>query len=495
MKHCTPTALVILDGFGYSPQTEYNAIEQAHTPFFDQLLSEYPYCLLKASGLAVGLPEGTAGNSEVGHLTIGSGSVVMQPYTIIEHAIKDGDFFNNSILKEKLKLLKESGKRLHLMGLLSDGSVHGSLKHALAFLEAAQKAGITQVMIHAFLDGRDVTPQSAHDYLEQLEVGIKKIGIGELTSIHGRFYAMDRNKQWQLTEKSYHTLTEPHTTKQTNWQTILEKNYAKKITDEFIPPTQLMPDGYIKDSDGIIFWNFRPDRARQLTSLFLNQKKHTPKLSFFITPVSYGPEYPTTALFKKPAIQNSLTKMLHDKGFSIFSIAETEKYAHVTYFFNGGREEKLTHETRILVPSLGKKEYVDHPEMSADTITEAVLASLKQTPADFYVINYANADMVGHTGNFASTVKAIECLDKQLQKLFTTFVQEHGGTLYITADHGNAEAMFDPETGQPNTSHTVNPVFFIMANKILKNSNSDLPLSELSDIAPFIVHNFENPLS
>ncbi|MCF7900074.1 2,3-bisphosphoglycerate-independent phosphoglycerate mutase [Candidatus Babeliales bacterium] len=495
MTKKSPLALIILDGFGYRKDPEFNAILQAHTPFFNKLLESYPWTVLKSSGLAVGLPEGFAGNSEVGHLTIGSGSVILQPFTMIHLAIQDGSFFRNLILKKNLEIIKKSKKTVHLMGLLSDAGIHSHIENLFAFLKTAQQEGLTDVVIHPFLDGRDTSPQSAAVYLQALEQECQRMGIGRIGTIHGRFFAMDRNGATELTEESFKTLTEKQPVNVADWQDALDKSYQKNITDEFIKPVQLDSSALIKPHDGIIFFNFRPDRARQLTQRFIEgvpQKNIQPfPLTFFITPVSYGKEYHTTVLFQKSKIQQTLTNVLYHKGYSLFSIAETEKFAHVTYFFNGGREKKLEHETRILVPSLEHKDYIQRPEMSAETITEAVIFSLEYNPRDFYVINYANADMVGHTGNFESTVKAIECLDKQLEKLYEEFVIKRNGTLYITGDHGNAEEMFDYELGQQKTSHTTNPVYFVMARQDLKNSNEELPLTELSDIAPFIVHNTE----
>jgi 2,3-bisphosphoglycerate-independent phosphoglycerate mutase len=493
MKNKAPTALVILDGFGFCKETEYNAIAKAHTPCFDELLTTYPATLLKASGTAVGLPEGSIGNSEVGHLTIGSGSIVLQPYTIIHEAIRDKSFFKNQILIKHLKQLKEKGGALHIMGLLSDATVHSHIENLFAFLTAAKEQGLTDIVVHPFLDGRDVLPQSAAVYLEKLEAFLKDLKIGIIGSLHGRFYAMDRNNHWNLTERSYNVLTKIQLTEKTTWQIVLKNAYDKSITDEFIEPIQLCPQGIIKPYDGIIFFNFRPDRARQLTAAFINQpadfNSKPLHLSFFITPVSYGPEYLTTFLYNKSQITQTLNKILHKLGYSIFTIAEAEKYAHVTYFFNGGQEGTLPNEKRVFVPSLSDKKYDQHPEMSAPTITEAIIDSLKHDMRDFYVINYANADMVGHSGNFQATVKAIECLDKQLQTLYTEIVQKHNGTLYITADHGKAEVMFDTQTNQPLTSHTANPVFFLMIAQALKDRSDELPLEELADIAPFIVHN------
>lgn len=495
MKHKGPTILVILDGLGYSKKADYNAVAQAHTPHFDSLIEAYPTTLLAASGLAVGLPDGYIGNSSVGHLTIGSGAVLLQPLTMLSLSIQEGSFFTNPILIENLQKLKKENKTLHLLGLLSDAGVHSHMDHLFAFLKAAQQQGLTDVVVHPILDGRDSAPREAQHYLEILEEKIKTLGIGRIGSVHGRFYAMARNKDWYLTEQSYSVLTEPHPITAADWHDALDQAYKKEFTDEYVPPTQLDSSALIKEGDGIIFFNFRADRAQQITACFTNPsvpikaKKITP--SFFITPVSYGAGYNTTALYQRPRVAQTLTQLLHDKGYSLFATAETEKYAHITYFFNGGREAKLPNEKRILVPSASNKDYAANPRMSADTITEVILDSLQNDPRDFYVVNYANADMVGHTGDFEATIKAVECLDEQLGKLYKEVVEKRDGTLYVTADHGNAEEMFDTQTGQPKTAHTTNPVFFIMARQDLKNSHEELPLDELSDIAPFIVHNIE----
>lgn len=490
MKNSFPTALIILDGFGYREEEENNAVAQASMPTFNQLLLTYPATTLKASGAAVGLPDGYNGNSEVGHLTLGCGTIIPQSFTLIEKAIENDSFYKNKKLTKNLQELKESGKTLHLMGLISDGGVHSSLNHLFAFLEAAKQEGIKKVIIHGFLDGRDTLPHSAIDHLERIDQKCKELGIGKIGSLHGRFYAMDRNKNWQQTEKSFLALTESQATGTSNWQEYLKKQNELHSSEEFFDSEQLNPQAYVKPGDGIIFFNFRADRARQLTSFFLNGNslKHTSpiELAFFITPVSYGSEYETIRLFERPEIPQTLTQFLHDKGHSIFSIAGTEKYAHVTYFFNGGREEKLTNETRMLVPSTTRQQYDQFPEMNAPIITEAVLETLKSNPHDFYVINYANADMVGHTGNFNATIKALECLDEQLKSIIDEIVVKQKGIVYITGDHGNAEQMVDPKTKQPLPTHTQNPVFFVMVTEELKDIQLHLPLTQLSDVAPFI---------
>ncbi|MFC1845608.1 2,3-bisphosphoglycerate-independent phosphoglycerate mutase [Candidatus Dependentiae bacterium] len=491
-----PTVLVVLDGLGYSPSTTHNAVFAAKTPNLDSWQDSYPHALLKASGTAVGLLEGAIGNSEVGHLTLGSGRIVQQPVAIVHEAIANKTLFKNSVLIEQLKKIKTSGSKLHLMGLLSDASVHSHIAHLFAFLDAAKQVGLENVFIHPFLDGRDTPPQSAATYLEQLDKKIAQLGLGNIASLHGRFYAMDRDNNWERTEQSYCTLTEKQTTKQTSWQETLDESYKKNITDEFVPPTQLHPSGIIEPGDGILFFNFRPDRARQLTRAFIDPsfiefKRKRVQLECFITPFSYTPTLKTDVLFSRKPIRNTLCDVLHNNGKTMFAIAETEKYAHVTYFFSGGREQRLANETRMLIPSIRATTYVKHPAMSAQKITEAVLTSLKTDPHDFYLINYANADMVGHSGNMDATVKAIEYLDGQLKKLYDQIITNMDGTLYITSDHGNAEQMFDATTGQPTTAHTTNQVPFIMLKKELRGNTKELPLTELSEIAPFILQNME----
>lgn len=486
IKH-PPVALVILDGFGYSQEAEHNAIAQASTPFITSLMDQYPTTLLNASGQAVGLPDGYIGNSEVGHLTLGCGMAILQPVTLINDAVETGEFFENKMLIKRLKKLKKVDKTLHIIGLLSDAGVHGHIDHLLAFLFTAHQSGIKKIVIHAILDGRDVPPQSAHDYLSGVEEHLKEYGA-VLGSIQGRFYAMDRNQNNNLTQESFTMMTSPQVVQEKKWQEVLENYYQKGITDEFIPPTLLKNGMNIQEGDGLIITNFRADRMRQLVGLLQSFS-----LSFIVTPVSYGKEYHTDVLFERLVIPQTLSEFLHQHGCSLFFIAETEKYAHITYFFNGGREKKFDNETRVLIPSLLPNQFATHPSMSAPSITQAVRESLQYNAKDFYVINYANADMVGHTGNFKATVKAIECLDQQLKILYQEFVEKRNGTLFITADHGKAESMYDPDAMQPRTAHTINPVPFIIVNKELKNKLYDLPLYELADVAPFIIHSmFEN---
>ena len=492
MTKIKPVALVILDGYGYRKETDYNAIAQARKPTLDALLETYPHTLLEASGTAVGLLPGYIGNSEVGHLTMGAGRIIEQPVTMIHNAIQDGSFFTNPILKKSLQQLPKT-KKLHIMGLLSDGGVHSHIDQLWAFMKAAHDSGIEHIVVHPFLDGRDVAPQSAVFYLNKLQDCIDTYG-GIIGSIHGRFYAMDRDNNWERTALSYHVLTQTEPIRFADWQSALDYYYAHEIIDEFIPPTQLTHDGIVTDGDGIIFINYRPDRARELTQSFIDPtfnafERRQLNLAFFITPTDYGLAVHTTVLFDQKPITHTLKEILSDAGQTIFTIAETEKYAHVTYFFNGGKEEAVPHESRVLIQSIRAKNYVEHPEMSAQEITDTVLESLKTNPADFYLINYANADMVGHSGDFQATIKAIECLDKQIKQLLDVIVIKMGGTLYITADHGNAEEKWDYQANQARTAHTANMVPFVMAKVGLEHIHVKLPLHTLADIAPFILSN------
>lgn len=490
-----PTALVILDGFGIASEKQYNAIAHAHMPHFNSWLSLYPHSTLQASGAAVGLPDGFQGNSEVGHLTIGAGRIIQQPMTTWLNEIENGSFYHNQTLLNNLNQLQNQEKAVHIMGLLSDAGIHSHEKQLYACIEAAWQARIKKIIVHAFLDGRDTPPQSAYDYLRKLEHKLAYYNHHAfIGSIHGRFYAMDRDHNWQRTESTYRVLTELQPEPIESWEKALQKQYAHGITDEFIVPTQLRHDATIKNGDGIIFCNTRPERARQLTASFvqphfINFIVKPLTLTFFITPIEYSTELPTTYLFKRLPVSNTLKDILADRGKTIFSIAETEKYAHVTYFFRGENEATVRTEKRIMIPSLHVETYKNNPEMSAQKITDTVLHSLQTNPQDFYLINYANADMVGHSGDFGATIRAIEFLDTQLEQLYEIIVEKMNGTLYITADHGKAENMYDEDTHQPRTAHTCNLVPFVYINKEHKNSSMQLELHELSDIAPFIIKN------
>lgn len=492
MESKKPTLLIILDGFGQQKDSSYNAISQAPMPNLRDWFAHYPHTLLQASGKAVGLPAGYTGNSEVGHMALGTGRIIEQPITVIHDALMNKSFFKNPILEKNLNKLAKTGAALHIMGLLSDGGVHSDLQDLYAFLDAAHQHGIKYVFIHAFLDGRDTPIKSASRYLEQLDNALTMFEYGSIGSIHGRFYAMDRDRNWDRTEKSYRILTENQDTPHL-WENVLESQYAQGITDEFIIPTQLDPTSTIQTGDGVIFFNVRPDRARQLTAAFIDPTfNHFPTkkiaLSFFITPIQYAPDLPSQVMFPSQPILHTLKDEVAAAKKTIFSIAETEKYAHVTYFFNGRREESVEGETRMLIPSIKSKDYVHNPEMSARAITDAVLKSVHDDPKDFYLINYANADMVGHSGNLPATIKALEYLDGELKRLYDIVIQKMDGTIYITSDHGKAEEMYDVKLKQPKTAHTTNPVPFIMIKRGI-DKNLQLPMHGLSDCAPFILKN------
>lgn len=492
IKKENPTILIILDGFGYSKDKVNNPIYNAKKPNIDLFLKHFPNTTLQASGTYVGLPEGYVGNSQVGHITIGAGKIIKQTVTLINESIENTSFFKNKILQEKLHKLQKSNGTLHIMGLLSDKGVHSNISHLFAFINAALQNKIKNIYIHPFLDGRDVQQKSAPIYLKQLDSYISKFPDNNIRigSIIGRFYAMDRDNNWSRIQKSYDVLTQPQDILEfNNWQDALNFYYSKNITDEYIPPTQLIQSSIIKNNDGIILFNFRPERSVQITECFVNKdfNHFKPKkidLKFFITPVPYDSKIKTEALFNIEHSSDSLLDILANKGFKIACIAETEKYAHVTYFIKGGSKIKLPSETDILIPSIKAKNYIEYPCMSAPEITQTVIDSLQKDPKDFYLINYANADMVGHSGNFDATVKAIECLDEQLGKLYQEVVLKRSGTLYITADHGNAE-----DKKNSSTMHTTNPVPFIMVRQELKDKNIKLPLKGLADIKDFILKN------
>ena len=508
MKRVHPVALVILDGFGYSPESRYNSIAHANMPHFNYWWQHYPHALLCAAGKFVGLPDDLHGNSEVGHCTIGAGRIVDQPIKIWRKSIEDGSFAHNIIMIEQFKKLCDAGGALHIMGLLSDAGVHAHEKEIYATIAAAAASGIKKIIIHPFLDGRDAPPQSAYSYMHRLVEYIKHYNAASsqviIGSVHGRFYAMDRDGNWDRIEKSYRVLTcQKHAEPDEAWEKVLERNYAQGITDEFIPPTRLCVDGIIHNGDGIFFCNVRPDRARELTRCFVQPHdgvKFTHFilkpliLTFFVTPIEYDVLLPTTVLFSREPLYNTLKDVLAAHNKTIFTIAETEKYAHVTYFFRGENEDVVSTETRTMIPSLHVDSYRDFPEMSAAGITLAVLNSLQTAPYDFYLINYANADMVGHSGDFDATIKAVEFLDTQLQMVYEEIVQKNDGTLYIMSDHGKAEQMFDESTGQPYTAHTSNVVPFIMITQELKDKNVAMPLDQLAQVAAFILHNMGLPV-
>lgn len=486
MNKKQPLMLVILDGFGYRKALLGNAIATAKMPFFSFAWNHYAHALLQASGGFVGLPQGYIGNSEVGHITIGSGRVCKQPMSLINDVIENNAMNKNKPLHELCKKIISSNTRLHIMGILSDGGVHGHIDHMLSYIQTAYHFGVHSIIVHPFLDGRDSLPCSAQKYLECLERAIKKYPGVHIGTIHGRFYAMDRDHNDERTEKSLIVLTKKTSVHFNLWQDLLDSAYKNNITDEFIQPEALVSDGYIQKGDGVLCTNIRPDRMRQLVFALCNNQK---KIGFqeFVTAVPYAEQFCAKVLFYPIHSDITLKSVLNDYHKRIYTIAETEKYAHVTYFFDGGKEVIFPYETRVLIPSLKREKYDTDPEMSAQKITNMLKYSLQNDLHDFYLVNYANADMVGHSGNFLATVHAVECLDRQLAVLYQEVVQKNDGILCITADHGNAEEMIDIYTGLPKTSHTTNPVPFLMICNKDRCVSKNIPLYQLADIASFLL--------
>lgn len=476
-----PVLLVILDGFGDAPSSSINAIQAAAMPHLSAWKRQYPHSLLEAAGQAVGLPDGYPGNSEVGHMTIGAGTIITQPLTLINKAIADGSFETNAVLTQALKRSAHADRTVHIIGLMSHAGVHSEMAHLNAYLDAASTAGVSDIVIHAILDGRDTPAKSAEVYLSELETLLTNYTQARLGTIQGRFYAMDRDGNWDRTCATFACLTEKTPIDKRSWRTCIADSYNQQITDEFIPPTRLSEHSAIADGDGIICIQFRPERMGQLIRcLSGNSPCHIPQVKpdYIITPVSYGPELATTVLFPSTYHEGGLKQRVSEAGKKIFAIAETEKYAHVTYFFSGGRREPFAGETQVLIPSIKARTYADYPCMSAPQITDRVLRSLHDDPADLYIINYANADMVGHSGNISATIKAVECLDTQLGRLYDQVVPR-GGTLIITADHGKAEDMTTP-------AHTSNKVPFISISNNATNYRDMMPKKGLSEIASLV---------
>ena len=468
-----PTVLMILDGYGLNEKSEGNAVAQAKTPVMDKLMAEYPYVKGYASGLAVGLPDGQMGNSEVGHLNMGAGRIVYQELTRITKEIEDGDFFKNEALLNAVANVKKNGSDLHLFGLLSDGGVHSHNTHLYGLLELAKKEGLENVYVHCFLDGRDTAPTSAKGFVEELEAKMAEIGVGKIASISGRYYAMDRDNRWDRVEKAYNVLTKGEGETADAAVAAMDASYAKDVTDEFFVPTAIMANGApvatIKDNDSVIFFNFRPDRAREITRVFCADDfdgfdRGTRKNVTFVCFTEYDVTIPNKEVaFKKVELKNTFGQYLAANGKTQARIAETEKYAHVTFFFNGGVEEPNEGEDRILVKSPKVATYDLQPEMSAPEVCEKLCAAIRSEKYDVIIINFANPDMVGHTGIMEAAVKAVETVDECVGKAVEA-IKEVNGQMFICADHGNAEQLVDYETGAPFTAHTTNPVPFILVN-------------------------------
>ena len=480
-----PVLLMILDGWGIAPASSSNAATLARTPNLDKYFANYPHTQLEASGLEVGLPAGQIGNSEVGHLNIGSGRIIYQSLTRISKSIADGDFFTNPVLVKVMDEVKASGKALHLLGLLSDGGVHSHITHIIALLEMAQKHGLTKVYVHAFLDGRDVPPQSALTYVEQLEAAMDKIGVGKIATVSGRYYAMDRDKRWERLAKAYATVAQGEGPKAVSATAGIEASYEAGVTDEFVVPFTIEGvDGRISAGDGVIFANFRPDRAREITRAIIDED-----FPYFERPASARPvhfacmaQYDVTiaapVAYPPESIDDTLGQVLAQRGLRQLRIAETEKYAHVTFFFNGGVEEPNQNEERILIPSPKVATYDLQPEMSAEEVTQALLAELDKDKFDVVILNFANPDMVGHTGVLEAAIKAMEKVDNCVGRVVER-VLALDGSVCICADHGNLEKMAEPD-GEPNTAHTTNPVPFLLISK----EKHELHQGILADIAP-----------
>ncbi len=489
-----PVVLMVLDGYGLSDKTEGNAIAMANTPVMDKLMRECPFVAGKASGLAVGLPDGQMGNSEVGHMNIGAGRIIYQDLTSITKAIEDGDFFENEAMLEAIENCKKNNSDLHLWGLLSDGGVHSHNTHLYAILELCKKQGLSNVYVHPFLDGRDTPPASGKDYVAQLVDKMKEIGVGKVASISGRYYAMDRDNRWDRVEKAYAAMVYGEGEKATDPVQAIADSYAKDVTDEFVLPTVLMendkPVATVKENDSVIFFNFRPDRAREITRAFCEDEFSGFERRQGRIPVTYVcfKDYDESIgnkliAFKKQTIENTLGEYLAKNSKTQLRLAETEKYAHVTFFFNGGVEEPNKDEDRILVKSPAVATYDLQPEMSAPEVSEKLNAAIASDKYDVIIINFANPDMVGHTGVIPAAIKAVECVD-QCVGAAVEAVKKADGVLFICADHGNAEQMIDYTTGNPHTAHTTNPVPFILVNY------GDVKLREdgcLADIAPTLL--------
>jgi 2,3-bisphosphoglycerate-independent phosphoglycerate mutase len=490
-----PVFLLILDGWGYREDPEYNAIAAARIPNWDRLWNEYPHTLIHASQAAVGLPANQMGNSEVGHLNIGAGRVVYQEYSRINRAISSGMFFQNKVLTDACDLAINDDRAVHILGLLSPGGVHSHEEHIHAMAELAVKRGVKQVYLHAFLDGRDTPPQSASSSIQAMEDRFASLGGGRFASVIGRHYSMDRDHRWPRIQASYDLITEGKGEfRAASAQEALDMAYARGETDEFVKATAIVPPGtqpvQVNDGDVVVFMNFRSDRARQITRPFIEpdfdafHRERTPRLGRFVSLTEYNSEFDVPVAFPPERLTNVLGAYLASLGKRQLRIAETEKYAHVTFFFNGGVEAPFPGEDRILVPSpTDVATYNLKPEMSAGEVTDKAVAAIRSGTYDTIICNLANPDMVGHTGDFDATVKAIEFLDGCIQKLVEA-LQEIAGEILITADHGNAEQMFDPATGQPHTAHTINPVPLLYIGRRATMAAS----GALQDLAPSILY-------
>jgi len=482
------TMLMILDGFGINENENANAIKLANTPNIDKLMKTSPTTIIHTSGLQVGLPDGQMGNSEVGHTNIGAGRIVYQDLTRITKSIEDGDFFSVSEFVNAIENCKKNNSRLHILGLLSDGGVHSHIRHLYALLELAKRRDFEDVYVHCFLDGRDTPPASGELYITKLEEKMKEKGICKIATISGRFYAMDRDKRWQRVEKAYNALVHGKGNKANAVISAIEDSYQKEVFDEFVEPIVIYqndePVAKIENNDSVIFFNFRPDRAREITRTLVdkefNEFKTEPLDLYFVCFTEYDATLPNVKIaFKPEELKNTFGEYISKNGLTQLRIAETEKYAHVTFFFNGGEEKQYTGEDRILVPSPKVETYDMQPEMSAIEVTEKVIEAINEDKYNSIILNYANPDMVGHTGSLEAAIKAIETIDECVEKVVNA-VKAKEGVILITADHGNAEQMIDYKTGEPHTAHTTNNVPLIIAGI----ENIKLKEGRLADLAP-----------
>lgn len=481
--------LVILDGWGLAPASATNSVSVANTPSFDFLWSHYPHTKLAAAGEEVGLPVGQMGNSEVGHLNIGAGRVVLQDLPRISKSIHDGTFFKNKVLDDTFEYAKKNKKPLHLMGLVSDGGVHSHISHLFALLEYAKKAGVHDVFVHVFTDGRDVQPQSALRYVDMLEKEMKNIGVGKIATISGRYYAMDRDNRWDRVKLAYEAMVEGKGELADSAKEAVEDSYTRGLSDEFIRPTIVCPDGLIGSGDAAIFFNLRSDRPRQLTRALVDpcfsgfKCQNTPEKIHFVTMTEYDQDLKVNGIvFPQQKLKNVIANVISENALKQFHIAETEKYAHVTFFFDGGIEKASKAEDRFMVPSPQVATYDKQPEMSAAGVGNKLLENIGKY--DFIVVNFANADMVGHTGVMKAAVKACEAVDDELGQIVKK-AQKEGYNIVITADHGNAEKMLNAD-GSPCTSHTTNPVPFILVTGE-KTKLRDTKNPKLGNISPTIL--------
>ena len=485
--------LMIMDGVGLNDEEKGNAFKLANTPNLDRLTIKYPNTYIKTSGMAVGLPEGQMGNSEVGHTNIGAGRIVYQELTRITKEIEDGNFYNNEQLKYAMENVKRNDSTLHLLGLVSDGGVHSHIKHLYALLEMAKRENVKNVYVHAILDGRDTPPTSAVDYVKQLEEKMKELGVGKIATISGRYYAMDRDNRWERVKLAYDAMAFGKGQDFKIAQKAIETSYESQEFDEFVKPVVLTdsednPLATVNDNDSIIYFNFRPDRARELTKAFILDgfnEFETKKINnlVFVTMTQYDETIKNALVAYKPQVLvNTFGEYISKKGYTQLRIAETEKYAHVTFFFNGGKEEPYPGEKRILINSPKVATYDLKPEMSAYEVTDNLIKVIEEKSCDVIIVNYANGDMVGHTGNLEKAIEAVEALDKCVGRVISK-IEEVGGEALITADHGNCEQMLDLKTGEPITSHTTFDVPLIVVSNRIKSLNS----GRLCDLTPTLL--------